>query len=1024
MYHVWKIPERVVGRTVLRLRYNITTKDFDLGSAARPEDKENPGFDTSGSNVDQFFIDSSFDPVVQNDPNKDYLELGPGHELQIQLNTNQLARTFQDRTHTFIVKERPPEVSSTARIVNYNVRGRRGNIVQTYPSVEYDFVPEDLTIESGTYLHFQWTGSDANPNGNAGNGRQGTDRSNLVQVGVRGENVPVPISKHTLFFNSANDPSNSEGRALVERFAYLDQQKVLQNVEETCDPDENNNNALTNCKQLNGASAYFDGGLVEMTQVGVHHIASTRNNDFSNRSHKTTIRITRNLGEWYFILAAAVGAAMALTIFCYLFVACYALNHPHSYLFSARYRPRVLRCLVSKERLHKALAERRSNFQARHEQQNAVKEQKPGQNPDLEKASLEAPIETKSSCIGMCSKRSKGLGFGEHSQVVIAYGGMNIIAFAIGALTNLSGGFLGSYAYPFAKGAGFSLDLNFAILVLPTLKTLQTAMRHMSATREWMPIDDPIHFHTVVAMFILLGSIVHIGFHVVHILAIAYAPPLQRDPLELWALSLDEQISGMRWWEQLLNYRVQFAPLTGILLIIIMAAMYLTALPCARRGTNCCTRRLGGFNLFWRVHASWKLVYLLLLLHAPQKLWIWFFFPAILVAIDRMMLANGKRMYLTLKRVKLMPCDVIGLTFGVPYGFTYQAGQYILLGWRGEWHPFTLTSAPEEHVLSVHIRAIDNLDWCSALRRRLVDEAPAASVALAEGGSGSSAPKAKREKAKPGTVIEYTEFDHPLHEMVYCRPSGGNGVSEKLNSRKLGKSETQYTLDSRTIEQNLPKDAVVLQVAGPFGAPAQKVWQYEVVMVVGAGIGVTPFASILRSVQLRTQQRQALLRTGAKLSTALPQWWGSLAGNTSKDGSSSIPSTEDVTNKLLEDVITVPRKVYFYWIVRNQAEFDWFYDLLATAAEGPAKDIISICVFITGEIELTQVKKLPCSQGQYFGRPQWGRVFKQMSAEHKGKHIGVFLCGSPAIGAELAKQSEKNTEWPHGTRFSFFPEHF
>lgn len=25
-----------------------------------------------------------------------------------------------------------------------------------------------------------------------------------------------------------------------------------------------------------------------------------------------------------------------------------------------------------------------------------------------------------------------------------------------------------------------------------------------------------------------------------------------------------------------------------------------------------------------------------------------------------------------------------------------QAGQYILLGWKGEWHPFTLTSAPED----------------------------------------------------------------------------------------------------------------------------------------------------------------------------------------------------------------------------------------------------------------------------------------------------------------------------------------
>ena len=46
--------------------------------------------------------------------------------------------------------------------------GRRGNIVQVYPSVEYDFVPSELSVEQGTLLHFQWTGSDANPNGNAG----------------------------------------------------------------------------------------------------------------------------------------------------------------------------------------------------------------------------------------------------------------------------------------------------------------------------------------------------------------------------------------------------------------------------------------------------------------------------------------------------------------------------------------------------------------------------------------------------------------------------------------------------------------------------------------------------------------------------------------------------------------------------------------------------------------------------------------------------------------------------------------
>ena len=87
---------------------------------------------------------------------------------------------------------------------------------------------------------------------------------------------------------------------------------------------------------------------------------------------------------------------------------------------------------------------------------------------------------------------------------------------------------------------------------------------------------------------------------------------------------------------------------------------------------------------------SWKLIYVLLLLHAPARLWIWFFFPAIFVIVDRLLLANHQALYLHLKSVKLLPRDVIGLTFELPQGFAYQAGQYILLGWKGEWHPFTL----------------------------------------------------------------------------------------------------------------------------------------------------------------------------------------------------------------------------------------------------------------------------------------------------------------------------------------------
>lgn len=39
-----------------------------------------------------------------------------------------------------------------------------------------------------------------------------------------------------------------------------------------------------------------------------------------------------------------------------------------------------------------------------------------------------------------------------------------------------------------------------------------------------------------------------------------------------------------------------------------------------------------------------------------------------------------------------------------------------------------------------------------------------------------------------------------------------------------------------------------IAVDGPFGTASEDVFSYETVMLVGAGIGVTPFASVLKSV--------------------------------------------------------------------------------------------------------------------------------------------------------------------------------
>ena len=78
--------------------------------------------------------------------------------LKLNIDTTQFGRTFQDRSHVFKLVPRRKAISEDDIIYNLNVRGKRGNIVQVYPAVEYDFIPKRLNISNTSLVHIQWTG--------------------------------------------------------------------------------------------------------------------------------------------------------------------------------------------------------------------------------------------------------------------------------------------------------------------------------------------------------------------------------------------------------------------------------------------------------------------------------------------------------------------------------------------------------------------------------------------------------------------------------------------------------------------------------------------------------------------------------------------------------------------------------------------------------------------------------------------------------------------------------------------------
>jgi len=278
-----------MAKCVFRLRYNMTTGDYDPFNTTSAQD------DNEGEGI--------VSPIRQNPT----VDIGAGSYgdivgLTLTLNTNQYGRTFQDRSHVFYIAERPAAFAG-AQIWNLNVRGKRGDIVEVYPSVVYDFVPNRFAIQAGSYIHVQWTGSNTHNNGNpagdgqagdSGLGKDGTDRHNFVQIRQLSDNYPLTLdqwqSNSSLIFNNVVCYTYD---AVV--LPWLDCSLVLATSGQLRSPADVAATTADMDPLLNDAPASLVGGVLFYLNPSASGKSfaymSTRNNWFSHRSQKGLITV-------------------------------------------------------------------------------------------------------------------------------------------------------------------------------------------------------------------------------------------------------------------------------------------------------------------------------------------------------------------------------------------------------------------------------------------------------------------------------------------------------------------------------------------------------------------------------------------------------------------------------------------------------------------------------------------------------------------------------------------------------------
>ncbi|XP_022944089.1 putative respiratory burst oxidase homolog protein H [Cucurbita moschata] len=514
------------------------------------------------------------------------------------------------------------------------------------------------------------------------------------------------------------------------------------------------------------------------------------------------------------------------------------------------------------------------------------------------------------------------------------------------------------YCIGSAKGSAEILKFNMGLILFLVCRGTLTTLRSTFLSSIF-PFDDHISFHVVVGVAISLATFVHMIMHLgcgFPILSTCLSDKLK----EILGPSFESKQAG--YCDLLLSV----PGVTGILMVVIMAYSFTLAIPSLRKSEKKLQEsfhHLIGFNAFWYAHHLLFLVYVLLILHGyfqslawdwlNRTTWVYVAFPLVLYAMERLNISfNEQKHEVKVKKAVVYNRNaLVALYLTKPEGFKYESGMYLFVKCKDiskfQWHPFSITSAPGDDYLSLHI--LNQGDWTSELMNRF--------------GKACSA----EDEMKRGGIVR----------------------QERTNDLR---SSDKYPH---------------ILIKGPYGAPAQNYKNYDILLLIGLGIGATPMISILKDLLNHVK-------------TNAPQ-------NTEKNSSCS--------NKTPK----VPKRAYFYWVTKTQESFEWFKGIMNDVAEydngkekviemnnhlscmqkegDPRSVFITILQNIQTEKDIISGSRIRAR----YGRPDWKKVFTDLKTKHKDCNIGVFYCGkSPHRPfADLCRNYSDGS-----TKFHFHHENF